>query len=127
VSTGYSGGDLVSEGLLASMQHVSSSQFVGDSNLVGTGNINVATQGMQNLSLAFGDDESLPSTWSIEEVGQWLLRNGFPDVVDAFRSNDIKGAELLRLEADDFYQLGVTKVGVRKRLEDAIAQLRSVC
>jgi hypothetical protein len=127
VALGSRSSEVVSDGLLATMQHVSSAQFVGDSSLVGTSNMNVATQAMQNLTLSFGNDESLPSAWSIEDVAQWLMRNGFQDLVDTFRSNDIKGAELLRLEADDFYQLGVTKVGVRKRLEDAIAQLRSVC
>lgn len=110
------------------MLHVSKTQYGGDGDLVGGGGMNGVEQGIGAISLVdFGGGQGQnPASWGVEEVCAWLHANGFAELEGSFRQNDIKGAELLRLEDSELYQVGVTKVGVKKRLEDAIAQLRLV-
>jgi hypothetical protein len=64
-------------------------------------------------------------SWTVDEVGQWLTRQGFSSYAENFRQHDVSGAELLNLDAGDYAELGITQVGVRKRLQEAVAVLRS--
>ncbi|XP_041350490.1 diacylglycerol kinase delta-like isoform X2 [Gigantopelta aegis] len=71
---------------------------------------------------------SLPSgydvkQWMTEEVGQWLDSLGLGEYRDAFISHDIQGSELLTLERRDLKELGVTKVGHLKRIQQSIKDL----
>mmetsp|Transcript_73817 Transcript_73817/g.196473 ORF Transcript_73817/g.196473 Transcript_73817/m.196473 type:complete len:617 (+) Transcript_73817:209-2059(+) len=81
----------------------------------------------QQLDVDTGRDVSAtnPRTWSVEEVAQWLDCKGFAAFSDTFRKHDISGAELFRLDAQDFTELGIFQVGVRKRIQEAISILRS--
>jgi class 3 adenylate cyclase len=57
------------------------------------------------------------------DVAAWLQDLGFERYVPAFRDNDIDAEVLLRLTADDLISIGVTSVGHRRKLLDAIASL----
>ena len=55
------------------------------------------------------------------DVGVWLGNLGLGQYQAAFRENAIDGDVLLRLNPDDLKDLGVTIVGHRRKLLDAIA------
>jgi class 3 adenylate cyclase len=57
------------------------------------------------------------------DVAEWLRGLGLDQYITAFRVNDIDGEVLSRLTADDLRKLGVTSIGHRRRLLDAIATL----
>src|SRR6516165_11817303 len=59
-----------------------------------------------------------------KDVAEWLRGLGLEQYAPAFRDNDIDGEVLRRLAADDLRDLGVTSVGHRRLLLDAIAALR---
>jgi class 3 adenylate cyclase len=56
-------------------------------------------------------------------VAKWLRDLGLEQYAPAFRDNDIDGKVLRRLTGDDLRDLGVTSIGHRRRLLDAIAIL----
>src|SRR5438477_2597954 len=57
------------------------------------------------------------------DVAAWLQDLGLERYVPAFRDNDIDAEVLPKLTAEDLISLGVTSVGHRRRLLDAIAGL----
>jgi class 3 adenylate cyclase/predicted ATPase len=57
------------------------------------------------------------------DVAAWLQELGLERYVPAFRDNDIDAEVLLKLTADDLISIGVTSVGHRRKLLDAIASL----
>src|SRR5437763_798445 len=57
------------------------------------------------------------------DVGEWLRKLGLEQYEPAFRANEIDERVLPRLTAEDLKDLGVTLVGHRRRLLDAIAAL----
>ena len=57
------------------------------------------------------------------DVSSWLRALGLENYVQAFRANDIDAEVLPRLTSDDLNALGITSVGHRRRLLDAIAAL----
>jgi class 3 adenylate cyclase/predicted ATPase len=57
------------------------------------------------------------------DVAAWLQDLGLERYVPAFRDNDIDAEVLLKLTADDLISIGVTSVGHRRKLLDAIASL----
>jgi class 3 adenylate cyclase/predicted ATPase len=59
------------------------------------------------------------------DVADWLRGLGLDQYVATFRDNDIDDAVLRRLTARDLHDLGVSSVGHRRRLLDAIAALGS--
>jgi class 3 adenylate cyclase len=56
-------------------------------------------------------------------VAAWLQDLGLERYVPAFCENDIDGEVLLKLTAEDLVSIGVTSVGHRRKLLDAIASL----
>jgi len=60
------------------------------------------------------------------DVAEWLRGLGLERYVPAFRDNDIDGEVLRRLTAEDLRELGITSIGHRRRLLDAIAALGEV-
>ncbi|GFS07501.1 diacylglycerol kinase [Elysia marginata] len=62
-------------------------------------------------------------SWTLEEVGQWLDSLALGDYKESFMSHEITGAELLNLERRDLKDLGVTKVGHLKRIQEGIKEL----
>src|SRR5437660_3100728 len=58
------------------------------------------------------------------DVAAWLQDLGLERYVSAFRDNDIDAEVLLKLTAEDLISIGVTSVGHRRKLLDAIASLR---
>jgi class 3 adenylate cyclase len=57
------------------------------------------------------------------DVGDWLRNQGLGQYAAAFRDNEIDAGVLPGLTAEDLRDLGVTLVGHRRRLLDAIAAL----
>jgi class 3 adenylate cyclase/pimeloyl-ACP methyl ester carboxylesterase/energy-coupling factor transporter ATP-binding protein EcfA2 len=58
------------------------------------------------------------------DVEEWLRSLGLQQYVTAFRKNNIEANVLLRLTAEDLKEIGVSSVGHRRILSDAIAELR---
>src|ERR1700693_3680612 len=58
------------------------------------------------------------------DVAEWLRQMGLDQYAPAFRDNAIDAAVLPSLTAEDLKDLGVTLVGHRRRLLDAIAALK---
>jgi len=58
------------------------------------------------------------------DVAEWLL--GLEQYALVFRDNDIDGEVLRRLTGEDLRELGVTSIGHRRRLLDAISALEGV-
>ena len=56
-------------------------------------------------------------------VAAWLRDLGLERYVSAFRDNDIDAEVLPKLTAEDLISIGVTSVGHRRKLLDAIAGL----
>src|ERR1700746_904494 len=69
---------------------------------------------MRELPLPGAEDRRM-------DVVAWLRGLGLEQYAPAFRDNDIDAAVLRRLTAEDLRELGVTSVGHRRRLLDAIA------
>ena len=59
------------------------------------------------------------------DVAVWLRGLGLEQYAPAFRDNDIDDEVLRRLTAEDLRELGVTSIGHRRRLLDAIAAFGS--
>jgi class 3 adenylate cyclase len=57
------------------------------------------------------------------DIASWLAEFGLERYVEAFEANDIDAAVLGTLNADDLKELGVTSLGHRKKLLEAIAVL----
>jgi class 3 adenylate cyclase len=60
------------------------------------------------------------------DVAKWLRELGLERYVPAFRDNDIDAEVLRRLTGEDLRELGVSSVGHRRRLLDAIFALGAV-
>src|SRR5438309_901213 len=60
----------------------------------------------------------------VVDIAAWLNRLGLQQYEPAFRDNRIEADVLPSLTAEDLKDLGVTLVGDRRRLLDAIAALR---
>jgi class 3 adenylate cyclase len=59
------------------------------------------------------------------DVAAWLEGLGLGRYAQAFRDNDVDAEVLLRLTAEDLAGLGVASIGHRRKLIDAIADLRA--
>lgn len=58
------------------------------------------------------------------DVSSWLLHLGLEVYAEAFQANDINADVLPRLTAEDLIALGVSSLGHRRKLLDAIALLQ---
>ncbi len=59
------------------------------------------------------------------DVADWLRKLGLERYEAAFRENDVSAVVLPSLTAEDLKDLGVTSVGHRRQLLEAIAALRT--
>jgi class 3 adenylate cyclase/tetratricopeptide (TPR) repeat protein len=59
------------------------------------------------------------------DIAAWLLKLGLERYEPAFRENEIDAEVLPRLTAEDLTSLGVTAIGHRRKLLDAITALRT--
>jgi hypothetical protein len=59
------------------------------------------------------------------DIGGWLRRLGLERYEAAFRENEIDDTVLRSLTAEDLKELGVAALGHRRKLLDAIADLRA--
>ena len=58
------------------------------------------------------------------DVADWLRSLGLERYEAAFRENDVDAEMLPNLTADDLKEIGITSLGHRRRLLEAIAALR---
>ncbi|TIP79142.1 MAG: hypothetical protein E5X63_35465, partial [Mesorhizobium sp.] len=58
------------------------------------------------------------------DIEEWLRSLGLQQYGTAFRENDVEAEVLLRLTAEDLKDIGVSSVGHRRKLLEAIAELR---
>lgn len=58
------------------------------------------------------------------DIEEWLRSLGLPQYVTAFRENNVEAEVLLRLTAEDLKDIGINSVGHRRKLLEAIAELR---
>ncbi|CAG8600886.1 4306_t:CDS:10 [Acaulospora morrowiae] len=68
---------------------------------------------------------SPPTTWNVEQVCQWLRKEGLDSVIDHFVENDITGDILINLDRDSLKELNIVSYGKRIRIMNAIKVLRS--
>ncbi|MNE96460.1 SAM domain (Sterile alpha motif) [compost metagenome] len=65
-------------------------------------------------------------TWTESDVGVWLTTIDFARYVELFRSQEIDGSALLILDKAELEKIGVTKVGPKVKLWNAIETLRQI-
>jgi hypothetical protein len=71
-------------------------------------------------------DEAEVRSWSPQDVVTWMQNVGFDDsIVEKFFINDISGAILLELQAEDLKELDIHSFGKRHRLMNSIQHLRN--
>eukprot|EP01103_Thecamoeba_quadrilineata_P004956 TRINITY_DN14819_c0_g1_i1.p1 TRINITY_DN14819_c0_g1~~TRINITY_DN14819_c0_g1_i1.p1 ORF type:complete len:554 (+),score=105.92 TRINITY_DN14819_c0_g1_i1:44-1705(+) len=61
--------------------------------------------------------------WDLNEVGLWLESLGLREHKKAFQSNAITGSELLELTDGDLHDIGMKKLGERKKILNQLSQL----
>ncbi|CAG0883354.1 unnamed protein product [Darwinula stevensoni] len=76
--------------------------------------------------LGSGTREPAPRDWGLDEVEQWLERLDMAEYREKFRTHDIRGSEVLHLDRRDLKELGITKIGHIKRLQQGIKDLKAL-
>ncbi|XP_071543284.1 diacylglycerol kinase delta isoform X2 [Panulirus ornatus] len=71
-----------------------------------------------------GGFEKEVKEWGPEEVAAWLETLQLIEYQDSFIRHDIRGSELLNLERRDLKELGITKIGHIKRIQQGIREIR---
>src|SRR6476646_158982 len=66
-----------------------------------------------------------PERGAAMDVASWLRDLGLERYEAAFRENDVDAELLPTLTADDLKEIGITSLGHRRHLLEAIAKLRS--
>ncbi|KAJ9066781.1 hypothetical protein DSO57_1006073 [Entomophthora muscae] len=64
--------------------------------------------------------------WTPDQVGCWLSRLGFSELIPVFKAHDINGEALLDLDHESLKELGIIATGTRIRLLKRISQVNSV-
>ena len=64
------------------------------------------------------------SSWSINEVSNWLSNISCTEVIDIFEENDISGRRLLDLSAADLLEMGIEESSERKHI---LKEIKKVC
>ena len=59
------------------------------------------------------------------DIGQWLRDLGLQSYEQAFRDNGVDLDVLPRLTADDLKEIGVSAVGHRRKILDAVGELEA--
>ncbi|KAK4300108.1 hypothetical protein Pmani_027673 [Petrolisthes manimaculis] len=62
--------------------------------------------------------------WGPEEVAAWLETLHLAEYQESFITHDIRGSELLNLERRDLKELGITKIGHIKRIQQGIREIK---
>uniref|UniRef100_A0A3B3ZT60 WD repeat, SAM and U-box domain-containing protein 1 n=1 Tax=Periophthalmus magnuspinnatus TaxID=409849 RepID=A0A3B3ZT60_9GOBI len=68
---------------------------------------------------------TLLSDWSEEDVQTWLREEGLEELVGIFKSNNIDGSELSRLNRESAAEMGIESVGLRGRLLRKVESLKA--
>ncbi|XP_062576598.1 diacylglycerol kinase delta-like [Saccostrea cucullata] len=94
-----------------------------DSNSILTARLGVIKAAKERICLAMFT--YIVYNWTPEDVGQWLESRSLAEYKDSFIRNEIRGTELLTLDKGDLQDLGVTKVGHLKRIQQGIKELNN--
>ena len=62
-------------------------------------------------------------SWSVAEVSEFLVANGFDEEVELFRRNKIRGKVLKLLTDRDLQEMGLTAIGDRRLLNHLLQQV----
>jgi hypothetical protein len=65
-----------------------------------------------------------PQTWSVNETAAWLESIDLPELKRQFIDQEVSGSELLELTDHDLREMGVDKLGHRKKIIRRIHVLR---
>ncbi|XP_033843463.1 WD repeat, SAM and U-box domain-containing protein 1-like [Periophthalmus magnuspinnatus] len=68
---------------------------------------------------------TLLSDWSEEDVQTWLREEGLEELVGIFKSNNIDGSKLSRLNRETAAEMGIESVGLRGRLLRKVESLKA--
>ncbi|KAK7938512.1 hypothetical protein WMY93_001838 [Mugilogobius chulae] len=85
----------------------------------GGGGRRVRQEGPSDSSL------TLLSDWSEEDVQKWLCDEGLEELVEIFKTNNIDGPELNRLNKETALEMGIESVGLRGRLLRKLESLKA--
>ncbi|KZT42049.1 Pkinase-domain-containing protein [Sistotremastrum suecicum HHB10207 ss-3] len=66
-------------------------------------------------------------TWNDSHVHRWLQDYGVGALASTFAANDIRSDVLLELEASTLKEMGITSIGDRIKILNAVRQLRQRC
>jgi len=77
-----------------------------------------------NASFLQNNNASPLKSSSTTQPSMITIEQQVENYIESFASNDVSGAVLLTLSADDIKELGVTKLGHRRTLELALAKLK---
>jgi mitogen-activated protein kinase kinase kinase len=64
-------------------------------------------------------------TWDEERVAEWLRSINCSQYVTLFLKNNITGSNLMELDASSLKEMGILKMGDRKRIEAQAKKFRS--
>lgn len=68
---------------------------------------------------------TLLSDWSEEDVQTWLSEEGLDELIGIFKSNNIDGPELSRMNKETVAEMGIESVGLRGRLLRKVESLKA--
>uniref|UniRef100_A0A8C6V0V6 WD repeat, SAM and U-box domain-containing protein 1 n=1 Tax=Neogobius melanostomus TaxID=47308 RepID=A0A8C6V0V6_9GOBI len=68
---------------------------------------------------------TLLSDWSEEDVQTWLREEGLDELIGIFKSNNIDGPELSRMDKETAVEMGIESVGLRGRLLRKVKSLKA--
>jgi mitogen-activated protein kinase kinase kinase len=82
---------------------------------------------MATYGQARGTDSSLTNhrTWDEERVAEWLRSINCSQYVSLFLKNNITGSNLMELDAASLKEMGILKMGDRKRIEAQAKKFRA--
>lgn len=67
------------------------------------------------------------TSWKVEQVCDWLRRNGWGECEASFRVAGVNGITLMLLTEEDLRQLGVTKMGTRIDIMEGLEKFHLSC
>eukprot|EP00471_Norrisiella_sphaerica_P007927 CAMPEP_0184495908 /NCGR_PEP_ID=MMETSP0113_2-20130426/32665_1 /TAXON_ID=91329 /ORGANISM="Norrisiella sphaerica, Strain BC52" /LENGTH=290 /DNA_ID=CAMNT_0026882325 /DNA_START=143 /DNA_END=1013 /DNA_ORIENTATION=+ len=65
-----------------------------------------------------------PSSWSNDDMYDWLEENKLSSVRNSFEEQEIHPQDLLTLTSNDLEEVGIKKMGLRKRFLNAVKELK---
>jgi len=104
--------------------------WVAQRRAVGNGLVGEATEldddALRRLNLTPSRSSELNTgvgAWSMQQVAEWMEREGFKRLIPTFQDNDIDGAALMSLTPEDLAQMRITSTNEQDNILRALAEL----